>query len=207
MTRRDLMFALLSGSVMAASVPAAWPQGTAGPQPKPLPFDPTKLNGLSERLLRSHHENNYSGAVRRLAQIEAQLASLPADAPGFQVKGLRMEELIATNSVVLHEEYFGNLGGNGQAAGAVRQTITSQFGSFDQWERQYRAISNSLGGGSGWAVLSFNFRYVSFRRKLTFIRTTSRSDGQYWLMTCSNTPITWTSARQRPVTSMHLCKT
>ena len=32
----------------------------------PLPFKPTLLNGLSERLLASHYENNYGGAVRRL---------------------------------------------------------------------------------------------------------------------------------------------
>src|SRR5215813_37369 len=35
-------------------------------QPKPLPFDPAKLNGLSEKLIRSHWENNYQGAVRAL---------------------------------------------------------------------------------------------------------------------------------------------
>ena len=35
-------------------------------QPTPLPFDPAKLPGLSEKLLRSHHENNYTGAVKRL---------------------------------------------------------------------------------------------------------------------------------------------
>ena len=35
----------------------------------PLPFKPTLLNGLSERLLASHYENNYGGAVRRLNAI------------------------------------------------------------------------------------------------------------------------------------------
>lgn len=30
-------------------------------QPKPLSFDPAKLNGLSEKLIRSHWENNYGG--------------------------------------------------------------------------------------------------------------------------------------------------
>jgi Fe-Mn family superoxide dismutase len=35
----------------------------------PLAFKPTRLNGLSERLLASHYENNYGGAVRRLNAI------------------------------------------------------------------------------------------------------------------------------------------
>jgi superoxide dismutase, Fe-Mn family len=46
-------------------------QGTY--QVQPLPFDPTKLAGLSEKLLVSHHQNNYGGAVRRLNQIQQQL--------------------------------------------------------------------------------------------------------------------------------------
>src|SRR6059036_2139469 len=64
---------------------------------KPLPFDPKKLPGLSEKLLVSHHDNNYAGAARRVGQIQQMLAGLPNNAPGFQVKGLKMEELIATN--------------------------------------------------------------------------------------------------------------
>src|SRR5262249_62176718 len=85
------------------------------------------------------------------------LGGLPKDAPGFQLKALKMEELIATNSVILHEEYFGNLGGNGKAAGPLQQAIAKQYGSFDKWESDFRGTSNALGGGSGWAILRFNF--------------------------------------------------
>ena len=42
---------------------------------KKLPFDPAKVKGLSEKLLVSHYENNYSGAVKRLNAITAQLAA------------------------------------------------------------------------------------------------------------------------------------
>src|SRR5262245_28655856 len=45
---------------------------------KPLPFAPTKLKGLSEKLITSHHDNNYAGAVKRLNLIQQQLGSLPA---------------------------------------------------------------------------------------------------------------------------------
>lgn len=40
----------------------------------PLPLDPTKLRGLSERLIRQHHENNYGGAVKNLNRAEEELA-------------------------------------------------------------------------------------------------------------------------------------
>ena len=78
---------------------------------KPLPFDPQRIRGLSERILVSHYENNYGGAVKRLNAIADQLASLDYEStPGFVVNGLKREELIATNSMVLHEVYFAGLG-------------------------------------------------------------------------------------------------
>ena len=41
---------------------------------QPLPFDADTLNGLSPKLLNSHHQNNYGGAVKRLNAIREQLA-------------------------------------------------------------------------------------------------------------------------------------
>src|SRR5262245_3816356 len=127
MNRRELLTSVFAATVTGMFSGEVRAQARAERQIKPLPFDPTKLTGLSEKLLRSHYDNNYTGAFRRLGQIETQLNGLPKDAPGFQVKGLKMEELIATNSVILHEEYFGNLGGDGKAAGALQTALNQQF--------------------------------------------------------------------------------
>jgi Fe-Mn family superoxide dismutase len=43
---------------------------------KTLSCNPAKLKGLSEKLIVSHYENNYGGAVKRLNAITAQLESL-----------------------------------------------------------------------------------------------------------------------------------
>src|SRR5262245_44560352 len=100
---------------------------------KPLSCDPTKLKGLSEKLILSHWENNYGGAVRRLNAIAAQLAELDfMKAPIFAINGLKREELIATNSMILHELYFDSLGGSGIADGAIEQWLTRDFGSVDR---------------------------------------------------------------------------
>jgi Fe-Mn family superoxide dismutase len=125
-------------------------------EPKPLPFDPAKLRALSEKLLRSHHENNYTGAVKRLNLIQQQLGQLPKDAPPFQTGSLKREELIATNSMVLHEFYFGNLGGDGKAGGAVTSLLTAQYGTLATWEQEFRQTGLSLAGGAGWVVLAFD---------------------------------------------------
>jgi Fe-Mn family superoxide dismutase len=180
MNRRELLTTLAAAVALGTreEILAAQNQANTGRQIKPLPFDPKKLNGLSEKLLTSHYDNNYTGAFRRLGQIEQMLASLPKDAPGFQIKGLKMEELIATNSVILHEEYFGNLGGNGKAAGSLQQAIAKQYGTFDKWESDFRNTSNALGGGSGWAILSFNFRDGRLNNYIAFDHTDNVAFGR-----------------------------
>ena len=70
---------------------------------KPLSCDPARIKGMSERLIISHYENNYGGAVRRLNLIDEQLPQLEFDkAAGFLINGLKREQLIAMNSMILH---------------------------------------------------------------------------------------------------------
>ena len=57
---------------------------------KPLSCDPARVKGLSEKLIVSHYENNYGGAVKRLNVIAVQLSQLDfATAPVFVVNGLK----------------------------------------------------------------------------------------------------------------------
>ena len=127
-------------------------------EPKPLGFDPAKLNGLSERLIRSHWENNYGGSVKALAVVKKQLADALAnkDTPPYVYNDLKREHLTRTGSVVLHELYFDNLGGDGKPDAAVRGALSDAFGAYDTWETEFRRIGLGLAGGSGWAVLGYN---------------------------------------------------
>lgn len=127
-------------------------------QPKPLQFDPAKLRGLSEKLIRSHHENNYIGALRALNAVEQRLDAMAKDkdVPAYVYGDLKREELVRTGSVVLHEYYFANLGGDGRAGGTVLDLINTWFGSYEQWESEFKRTANALGGGSGWVILAYN---------------------------------------------------
>ena len=127
---------------------------------KPLPCDPKRLRGLSEKLIVSHYENNYGGAVKRLNSITAKLAELDyGSAPVFVVNGLKREELIATNSMILHECYFSGLGGDGQlAAGGLSKRIAQDFDSLERWRAEFTAMGKALGGGSGWVLLVWSER-------------------------------------------------
>src|SRR5262249_13912944 len=126
---------------------------------KPLSCDPTKLRGLSEKLILSHWENNYGGAVRRLNAIAAQLAELDFErAPAFVINGLKREELIATNSMILHELYFDGLGGDGISDGAIDEALKRDFGSVDRWRAEFVGTGKALRGGAGWVLLSYSHR-------------------------------------------------
>jgi Fe-Mn family superoxide dismutase len=143
----------------AAQLPAAAPSG-AKPMTyaiKPMSFDPKKIKGLSEKILISHYENNYSGAVKRLNAISEQLAGLDfAKAPGFLINGLKREELIAANSMILHELYFAGLGEESRPGPALAEAITRDFGSMDRWRAEFVAMGKAQGGGSGWVLLTWS---------------------------------------------------
>lgn len=126
--------------------------------PKPLPFKAGDLAGLSERLVQSHWENNYGGAVKALNVMRERLRAARADAalPPYVYNELKREHLLRTGSVVLHELYFANLGAHAAPAAALRSRLASAFGSFDAWESEFRRIALGLGGGSGWVLLGHN---------------------------------------------------
>jgi superoxide dismutase, Fe-Mn family len=129
-------------------------------QMKPLPFDPSQLNGLSNKLIASHHENNYAGAMKRLGAIRKQLGELDwASAPVFVINGLKREELAAANSACLHELYFDALGGDGALpSSGLSVALTRDFGSVDRWRAEFTALAKAMGGGSGWAILAWSSR-------------------------------------------------
>ncbi|MGC3981873.1 MAG: Fe-Mn family superoxide dismutase [Steroidobacteraceae bacterium] len=164
-SRRDLLGGLVVASVATslaeaadsttAGTPSAPPAFRGQHVAQPLPFNPGKLAGLSEKLLVSHHDNNYAGAVSNLNRVEKELAQVTKDTPAFVVGGLRQSELMYRNSMTLHEAYFGNLGGSGKASGSIATALGAAYGSVDTWELHFRSAASALGGGSGWVVLAY----------------------------------------------------
>lgn len=183
--RRKLIGAVaMAGTVVAASrADAQQPASPPGkPQTyavKPLPFDPKSIKGLSEKILVSHHDNNYAGAVRRLGAISAQFAALDvATAPGFVINGLKREELMAMNSMILHEIYFDSLGAGGAPAGNLAQALARDFGSVARWRAEFSAMGKAEGGGSGWVLLTWSPRDRRLVNQWAADHTNSVAGGQ-----------------------------
>lgn len=163
--RRTMMLAgaALAGAAGAAPARAA-PSASPGPAAlpiaaQPLPFDPANLGWLSERIITSHHANNYGGAVTRLAAIKAQFAAADmATTPGFVINGNKREELMAWNSMILHEAYFAGLGVPAAPSALLAKAIERDFGSMGRWAAEFAAMGKALGGGSGWVLLTWSPR-------------------------------------------------
>jgi Fe-Mn family superoxide dismutase len=155
-SRRTVMTA--AAATVTASAASAMETATRpmAYEPVPLPFAADSIEGLSPRLLTSHYERNYSGAVKRLGAIQTKLAALdPAAEPGFVLNGLKREELTALNSAILHEIYFAGFAGGAEPAKALKGQIEKDFGSFDRWRVEFSAMGRALGGGSGWVLLTW----------------------------------------------------
>ncbi|MDB5605918.1 MAG: hypothetical protein JWP25_2818 [Bradyrhizobium sp.] len=148
-------------------------------QAKPMSFDPKSIAGISEKVLVSHYENNYVGAVKRLNAIGTQLAELDfAKAPNFVINGLKREELVASNSMILHEIYFDGLGGAGKPNGALVDAIARDFGSMERWRAEFAAMGKAEGGGSGWVILAYSPRDKRLVNQWAADHTTTLAGGR-----------------------------
>jgi Fe-Mn family superoxide dismutase len=145
---------------------------------KPLGCDPQHVRGMSEKLIVSHYENNYGGAVKRLNLIEEQLASLDFNnAAGYLINGLKREQLIATNSMILHELFFDGLGDQSEPGTELRAAIERDFGSYDRWHAEFLAMGKAQGGGSGWVLLTWSPRDRRLTNQWATDHTTTLAGG------------------------------
>ena len=146
---------------------------------QPLGCDPRHIKGMSERLIVSHYENNYGGAVKRLNLITEQIAALDfANATGYLVNGLKREQLIAMNSMILHELFFAGLGEESAPGAALMAAMARDFGSYDRWRAEFVAMGKAQGGGSGWVLLTYSARDGRLVNQWAMDHTTTLAGGQ-----------------------------
>ena len=147
-------------------------------QLRPLTIAPAALNGLSQRLVSSHYDNNYTGAVKRLNAIRQQLSQLnwPAT-PVFAINGLKREELIAANSAWLHELYMD--------FGAKAAAYVDAFMQDIRWEAVMKRFSVAIEADARpWAVdpeqVRSGAQIVDVRRAANYAQSTDRIVGAVW---------------------------
>ena len=139
----------------------------------------TKLDGLSEKQLKEHHDVLYAGYVKKIGEIEEKLKSVDlslANATYSDLRELKMEETFALNGVKLHEGYFDNMSKGGSApSGKISEMLTRDFGSYENWEREFKAMGLCA---RGWVVLGYDLD----EKKLKNILCDSHNQGAPWNM-------------------------
>jgi Fe-Mn family superoxide dismutase len=125
----------------------------------PLFCRPWTLNGITPRLIESHYEVNYGGALARLNAITAELETLdPGTTRPEVIQRLKRDQFVALNATLLHELYFASLGGDGRNRGipdAMAEALAKDFGSVDRWRREFVALAAAMVGGTGWVLLTY----------------------------------------------------
>ena len=129
---------------------------------KPLKYK--SLPGLSEKQLAEHHDVLYAGYVKKVDEIAESLKNVDlskANATFSDLRELKVEETFALNGVRLHEGYFGNLGGKGgKATGEILAMIEKDFGSYEKWEAEFKALGLC---SRGWVVLAYDWQDTKLR--------------------------------------------
>jgi Fe-Mn family superoxide dismutase len=123
------------------------------------------MEGLSDTLLNNHFTlyQGYVANTNKLLDTCAQLKDEKTTTPEFGELHRRLGWEF--NGMRLHEYYFENLGGKGQIDknGPLARKLAGDFGSFEAWEKDFRAIGAMR--GIGWTALyqdATNGRLINF---------------------------------------------
>jgi Fe-Mn family superoxide dismutase len=135
------------------------PPQTQAPQvyaPKPLKSSTLSMEGISRKTMEEHYKL-YIGYVNKANEILEALKSADltkANQTYSQLRELKVELSFAVGGVKNHEIYFDHLGGpGGKPGGKLLAQIEKDFGSFDAWEKDFRATGIAA---RGWVWLAYD---------------------------------------------------
>ncbi|MFA9376670.1 MAG: Fe-Mn family superoxide dismutase [Lachnotalea sp.] len=111
------------------------------------------------------HMNLYEGYINKMNEIDLLLKQeddlAQANSTYSKFRGIKRGETYALNGVILHELYFQNIGENDiQPGDMFIKYITQDFGSYENWEKQFIATAKA---SRGWVVLAYDWRSYRFR--------------------------------------------
>ncbi|MDO8264905.1 MAG: Fe-Mn family superoxide dismutase [Candidatus Parcubacteria bacterium] len=126
----------------------------------------SKLKGISEKSISIHHDKLYGGYVKKWQEIQERLKQTDkssANATFSDLRSLKIEETFSANAILLHEAYFDALGGEGKPEGEIVKALENDFGTFENWQEEFKAIGMAA---RGWVVLAYDFNDGKLRNYL-----------------------------------------
>ena len=113
------------------------------------------IKGLSDQLLKNHF-TLYQGYVTNTNKLVDILKAMEKDGRSGTPEYAELKRRFGWewNGMRLHEYYFGNLTKGGTSIDKVSnlyKKITAEFGSYENWEKEFRSIGSMR--GIGWVIL------------------------------------------------------
>jgi superoxide dismutase, Fe-Mn family len=112
------------------------------------------MEGFSDTLLKNHF-TLYQGYVTNTNKLSDILAQMLKEGKMGTPEFAELKRRFGWefNGMRLHEYYFENLGGKGGLAktGRLYQKLSEDFGSYEVWEKEFKAVG--MMRGIGWTVL------------------------------------------------------
>lgn len=124
--------------------------------PKVLKQSLLTMNGISARTI-TEHEKLYKGYVSKANEILGLLKNADrskANQTYSDLREMKVELTFAVGGIKNHEIYFSNLGGvGGKPSGVLHAQIEKDFGSYSDWESDFKASGLAA---RGWVWLAFD---------------------------------------------------
>jgi Fe-Mn family superoxide dismutase len=112
------------------------------------------MEGFGETLLKNHF-TLYQGYVTNTNKLMDTLTQMLKEGKTATPEFAELKRRFGWefNGMRLHEYYFENLGGKGalDKGGRLLKKISGSFGSYEEWEKDFRAVGTMR--GIGWAIL------------------------------------------------------
>ena len=134
---------------------------------EPKQFSPSifTMKGISKKAVEEHMKL-YQGYVNKYNEINEKLLKLTeedltkANATYSQIRELKVALTFAWGGVFNHEMYFSILGGTGgEPSGELKEQIIKDFGSFDAYKKEMKALAISA---RGWVWTAWNEKEGKF---------------------------------------------
>jgi len=117
-----------------------------------------QMTGISKKTVENHLKL-YEGYVNKVNEIMEELKNVDlakANQTYSLLRELKLELSFALGGVRNHEIYFDYLGGRGgEPKGETRMLIERNFGSYEDWRKDFRATGLSA---RGWVWLAYDWQ-------------------------------------------------
>jgi superoxide dismutase, Fe-Mn family len=115
---------------------------------------------LTEEQLKLHHQKHHQAYVNGANALFDKLEKARKEGLDLDMKATLKELSFHVGGHILHSLFWGNMappviGGGGKPEGKLFEAISSQFGSFERFKKEFTQAATST-EGSGWAALAYD---------------------------------------------------